>query len=223
VCALSLLLGTCLAHATPPGTTASSTPSSGANSEVIDPDEVVRPGQDLEDNLAKGEFRPRQLCVIEGSQMRYFLRIPIHNARVWGGCYGSDRLSLEDDRFFTLVGRRDLFDRQRARNRLFIGLFVGRLVATLGGAVLTVYGFTRPSESERVPLIGLGLGLALGVPITLGIVENTIPLQVISVEEAQGLAGSYNRAHAEGETSASFAPFDHEFAGIHASLLNVAF
>lgn len=165
--------------------------------EVIDPEEVVSADGSLEEHLTREAASPNDLCVLLRREVRYALAFPLREERVWQGCHGPDHLRLDEKRFYSLVGRDDLWRRQRGRNWAFFALDAGVVAFVIGGVTMAVYGFANSEDPSSGTWVGAGLATAIAGPSLLSLVRFALPLQIAAPEEAQHLAYDYNQAHGE--------------------------
>lgn len=164
---------------------------------IIDPDEVVDSDETLNEHLTREGTSPNSLCVLVGREQRYVLALPLRVERVWRGCHGPDHLRLDDKRFFTLVGREDLWRRQRGRNQVFFALDAGAVAFVIGGVAMAIYGLANSKEPGAGTWFGAGLATAIAGPSLLSIVRFALPLQTTTPEEAVRLSLGYHQAHSE--------------------------
>ncbi len=141
--------------------------------KIIDPDEVVT----QEETMSPGRL-PEQLtslCVIDRGD------------NYWTPCHSEDRYPMTFPQFFQSLGRPDLLNSYRNRQRTKAWLFYGGLGVGVAGIGVSVAGFA--SESSGLAVAGLGtFGVGMLLLVANGFVDH---LPIGSVEAAR-LAASYH-------------------------------
>jgi len=109
----------------------------------------------------------------------------------WRVFRGARRESVDQERFYELIGRPDLVEEQHSQNTLAAGLQWGGIGVIAGGAVLVLAGLTRSQTST--PLIAAGVGV-VAAGYVLNVSGNHVAGPVITQAEAADAIERYNEA-----------------------------
>jgi hypothetical protein len=145
--------------------------------------EGLEPGPD-----AAETYRLNALTIVREEISGAFLTFNVGRSNWWRPVRGKFRSPTKYDDFYLKVGRDDLGERDRHRRVLSSTLYWSGMLVWVGGLGVFLWGL----DGHHTGRVELGLGMFAG-GFVLATVASNIQPPLVSDEEAEALARTYNR------------------------------
>ena len=145
--------------------------------------EGLEPGWD-----AAETYRLNALSIVHEEISGAFLTFNVGRSNWWRPVRGKFRTPTRYDDFYLKVGRDDLGERDRHRRVLSSTLYWSGLLVWVGGLGVFLWGL----DSHHTTRVEVGLGMFAGGFVLSSVASNIQP-PLVSDEEAEALAKTYNR------------------------------